>query len=66
MPQYLFKVEVGDFFGPVSDDPWSTTATQNFELFVEAENLSQANREVERRFGNYTRCRYTYAGKELT
>ena len=65
MPQYLFRVEVGDFFGPHSDDLWSATIPQTFELFVDAENLSQASREVERRFGNYTRCRYTYTGKEL-
>lgn len=65
MPQYLFKVEVGDFFGPQSDDPWSPTIPQNFELFVEAETLSQANHEIERRFGNYTRCRYQYTGKEI-
>ena len=65
MPQFLFKVEVGNFFGPASDDPWSATTPQHFELFVEAENLSQANNEVEKRFGNYTRCRYTYTGKQL-
>lgn len=65
MPQYLFKVEVGNFFGPQSDDPWSATVPQNFELFVEAETLSQANHEIERRFGNYTRCRYQYTGKEI-
>ena len=65
MPQYLFKVEVGDFFGPISDDPWSMTESQNFELLVEADNLKQANNEIERRFGNYTRCRYAYTGKEI-
>lgn len=65
MPQYLFKVEVGDFFGPISDEPWSATTPDTFDLLVEAENLSQANREIERRFGNYTRCRYKFTGQEL-
>lgn len=65
MTQYLYEVQIGNFIGLPEDSIWAYNVEQMFNIFVEADNLSQANREIERRFGNYTRCRYKYTGKEI-
>lgn len=63
MTQYLFEVELGDFVGHPGDSVWLYNLEQKFNIFIEADTLSEANKTIEKRFGNYTRCRYKYTGK---
>lgn len=60
MNHYLFQIEVGDFATHPGVSAWGYNVQQNFQIFIEAENLSQANKIIESRFGNYTRCRYKF------
>lgn len=64
MTSFLFKIEIGQFIGDPTDSVWSHNIDQDFELHVEAESLSAANKVIERRFGDYTRCRYKYTGHQ--
>jgi hypothetical protein len=63
MEQYLFHVEIGDFAGKPGASMWAYNVKQTLQIFIEAESLSQASRTVEHRFGDYTRCRYKFIGK---
>lgn len=65
MTQYLFEVQIGNFNEFPGDSLWSHNTNQQFSIYITADNLSQATREIERRFGNYTRCKFKYTGKEL-
>lgn len=58
--RYLFDIQMGEFTGEPGDSVWKHDIQQHFTLFVEAENLSEANKELERRFGSYERCRYKF------
>jgi hypothetical protein len=63
MEHYLFHVEIGDFIGKPGASMWAHNVEQTLQIFVEADSLSQASRTIESRFGNYTRCRYKFIGK---
>lgn len=65
MTQYLFEIQVGSFIGQPDETIWSHAIDQQFKLFIEAETLSQANKIIEQRFGNYTRCRYKFVGQDI-
>jgi hypothetical protein len=65
MSNYLFHIDVGTFADHPGESVWGYNVKQSFEIFIEAETLSQANKVVEDRFGNYTRCRYKFV-KEIT
>ena len=62
MPKYLFHIELGNFIGLPDDSIHSYDVEQRFTILIEAESLSKANKVIEQRFGNYTRCRYKYDG----
>lgn len=62
MNLFLFRVELADY----ASEPFMAVAPQQtLEIFMQAENLSQASRDVERQFGGWEHCRY-YFIRELT
>jgi len=64
MKSYLFYIELGDFCGTPGESAWNYNVTQQLNVFIQAETLDQATREIQNTYGDYSRCRYYFKGEE--
>lgn len=60
MTTYLFEVQVGTFNEYPGDAPQGFNVQHTLQIFIDAENLSQANKIVEQKFGDFRQCRYKF------